>query len=659
MFSNTLLKAVARIVLTPDLLAQNIVEMVTSLYSDGGTTANGGVSSQVVRFDPLDQIAVSSLARQVRTQSGIYTLGTHSMVGAAPPGPRIRFRSKSVGGLATLSVSIDHSQGITASCLCCEGSAMLSRRRRCVSFTYCRQLRRLKNEAGDTITRSKVHPWLSFPGTRHRVINIWKELAWTRHLRFSKGMKILHTSDTDASRESWNDGTTATEHTTISYPQSTYTASRAASAGATVKGGMARSILRLPIGVPIGNDADAAVKARTAAINQQLLQEKKKLLERQQAALKPLKAKAEADISALESCVSDLRKAIFYQQHSTLSTSTDRSPATWTQKVELLRKVEEHQLSRQELRRIMEPGELRVFVRCCPIPTHAELLHRPEIKIGNEDHTLGFGMQDFQFSSVFASNTEKAFIFEQLESLIRSAIFGETATIIVDGTAAQARLDTFVGGSNSIVPQALRRIMVLGEVGILQVECSVVEIYNEEGWDLLAYLDRLTPHKVSIARDDGSIQDIRRSIVHDYEDIVKITACVQRRRRKQKSSINPPSHVVVHCRVLGDKELDARSTDGNLYLVYVGGRYVDSRANNSISTGASDSVQQGRHALHRVLCAHRAGQLPPFQDSKVRGLSKEDKRSMLSKIAHMCSVDPNPEQCNQSASKNCVITLPS
>ncbi|XP_077252840.1 kinesin-like protein KIN-10A [Tasmannia lanceolata] len=297
------------------------------------------------------------------------------------------------------------------------------------------------------------------------------------------------------------------------------------------------------------------------------------------------------------------------------------------------------------------------------------------LQISSDGHTIrvktDIGYRDFSLDGVSISEEENldGFYKKFVESRIIGVKMGAKCTIMMYGPTGSGKSHTMFGCSKQpgIVYRALRDILgegdeeeITGNRGLgfgSFVQVTVLEIYNEEIYDLLSTNNG---GGVSIGWPRGNASKVRLEVMgkkaknatfisgNEAGKISREVAQVEKRRIIKSTLCNERSSRS-HCLII----LDVPSVGGRLMLVDMAGSENIEQAGQTgleakMQTG---KINQGNIALKRVVESIANGDCHvPFRDSKLTMLLQDSFEDDKSKILMILCASPDPKEMHKTIS---------
>nr|CAD1820890.1 unnamed protein product [Ananas comosus var. bracteatus] len=282
------------------------------------------------------------------------------------------------------------------------------------------------------------------------------------------------------------------------------------------------------------------------------------------------------------------------------------------------------------------------------------------------------GYRDFSLDGVSVSEDEdlEAFYRRFVEKRIEGVRLGAKCTIMMYGPTGAGKSHTMFGCSKEpgIVYRALKDILGEGdrEAGVddagfglgLFVQVAVLEIYNEEIYDLLS--GNMNAGGVSMGPPKGNTTKVRLEVMgkkaknatyisgNEAGKISREVAKVEKRRIVKSTLCNERSSRS-HCLII----LDVPSVGGRLMLVdMAGSENIEAAGQTGLEAKMQTAkINQGNTALKRVVESIANGDSHvPFRDSKLTMLLQDSFEDDKSKILMILCASPDPKELHKTIS---------
>ncbi|KAJ6981505.1 hypothetical protein NC653_024794 [Populus alba x Populus x berolinensis] len=314
------------------------------------------------------------------------------------------------------------------------------------------------------------------------------------------------------------------------------------------------------------------------------------------------------------------------------------------------------------------------------------------LQVNPENNTLrvraDIGYRDFSFDGVSFSEEEDldSFYKKFVESRINGVKLGAKCTIMMYGPTGSGKSHTMFGCSKQpgIVYRSLKGILGEGEEGSeggegekLQlgtfVQVTVLEIYNEEIYDLLStnggggigigWPKSGTGYKVRL---EVMGKKAKNATFISGNEAGKISKEIQKveKRRIIKSTLCNERSSRSHCMII----LDVPTVGGRLMLVdMAGSENIDQAGQSGFEAKMQTAkINQGNIALKRVVESIANGDSHvPFRDSKLTMLLQDSFEDDKSKILMILCASPDPKEIHKTictleygAKAKCIVRGP-
>ncbi len=360
----------------------------------------------------------------------------------------------------------------------------------------------------------------------------------------------------------------------------------------------------------------------------------------------------------------------------------------------LAREQEAHEELRKKIHRHLQQlrGNIRVFCRVRPVAAGSEkddtiavsfpeLARDPAAKatsvlLGKDAKSL------YVYDRVFAFLATQQQIFEEVEPFLQSALNGDKVCIFAYGQTGSGKTFTmegppgdelFVGGRLTelcgVLPRAghfiFREVERLRSKGYeYEVECSALEIYNEDLRDLLADEEnqKQPPQLQLVMRPSGEVEVKALSWARaaSVEQLMARIKSASGNRRVDKTSFNERSsrsHSIFQIRLSGEFRASGKKSQGLLSIVDLAGSERTTKdplaTKNERLARETKHINQSLTTLGRVLTllAHRSpGKRAaiPYRESK---LTRVLQGSLQPESKTLMFVNICPSLANLSQSK--------
>ncbi|CAH9126749.1 unnamed protein product [Cuscuta epithymum] len=294
------------------------------------------------------------------------------------------------------------------------------------------------------------------------------------------------------------------------------------------------------------------------------------------------------------------------------------------------------------------------------------------------------GYRDFRLDGVSLSEEEDLdqFYKKFIQSRIKGVKCGEKCTIMMYGPTGSGKSHTMFGCSRQpgIVYRSLKDILGGGDEvseeragGGTFVQVTVLEIYNEEIYDLLS--STTTGGGFAFGWSKGSASKVRLEVFgkkvknansisgNEAEKISKEIHNVEKRRIVKSTLCNERSSRS-HCLII----LDVPTVGGRLMLVdMAGSENIEQAGQNGLEAKMQTAkINQGNIALKRVVESIANGDSHvPFRDSKLTMLLQDSFEDDKSKILMILCASPDPKELHKTiftleygAKAKCIVRGP-
>ncbi|XP_066328808.1 kinesin-like protein KIN-10A [Miscanthus floridulus] len=278
------------------------------------------------------------------------------------------------------------------------------------------------------------------------------------------------------------------------------------------------------------------------------------------------------------------------------------------------------------------------------------------------------GCRDFTLDGVSVSEEEnlEGFYRRFVRSRIQGIRVGAKCTVMVYGPTGSGKSHTMFGCANNpgIVYRALRDILEGGGGGEgdsaeddagfdagLFVQVAVLEIYNEEIYDLLAGSGATAKGNAPKARLEVMGKKAKNATYISGNEAGKISREVSKveKRRTVKSTLCNERSSRSHCMII----LDVPSVGGRLMLVdMAGSENIEAAGQTGFEAKMQTAkINQGNTALKRVVESIANGDSHvPFRDSKLTMLLQDSFEDDKSKILMILCASPDPKELHKTVS---------
>ncbi|KAK6161251.1 hypothetical protein DH2020_004632 [Rehmannia glutinosa] len=278
------------------------------------------------------------------------------------------------------------------------------------------------------------------------------------------------------------------------------------------------------------------------------------------------------------------------------------------------------------------------------------------------------GYRDFSLDGVSMSENDDldGFYRKFVESRINGVRLGQKCTIMMYGPTGSGKSHTMFGSStqSGIVYRALKDILGDGEEGDVGklgmgifVQVTVLEIYNEEIYDLLSSANAGGGFSIGWSKG-GSASKARLEVMgkkaknatfisgNEAGKMLKEIQKVEKRRIVKSTLCNERSSRS-HCLII----LDVPTVGGRLMLVdMAGSENIEQAGQNGLEAKMqTGKINQGNTALKRVVESIANGDSHvPFRDSKLTMLLQDSFEDDKSKILMILCASPDPKELHKT-----------
>ncbi|ESQ56190.1 hypothetical protein EUTSA_v10024385mg [Eutrema salsugineum] len=270
------------------------------------------------------------------------------------------------------------------------------------------------------------------------------------------------------------------------------------------------------------------------------------------------------------------------------------------------------------------------------------------------------GYRDFTLDGVSFSEQEgiEAFYKKFIEERIKGVKLGNKCTIMMYGPTGAGKSHTMFGCGKQpgIVYRSLRDILGDSDQdGVTFVQVTVLEVYNEEIYDLLS---TNSSNNLGIGWPKGGSTKVRLEVMGKKaknatfisgteaakisKEIVKVE-----KRRIVKSTLCNERSSRSHCMII----LDVPTVGGRLMLVdMAGSENIDQAGQTGFEAKMQTAkINQGNIALKRVVESIANGDSHvPFRDSKLTMLLQDSFEDDKSKILMILCASPDPKEMHKT-----------
>ncbi|KNA24113.1 hypothetical protein SOVF_018770 [Spinacia oleracea] len=315
------------------------------------------------------------------------------------------------------------------------------------------------------------------------------------------------------------------------------------------------------------------------------------------------------------------------------------------------------------------PVEVIGRVRNLPEPSKDDKLTTNLFHINPDHHSIRvkteIGYRDFTLDGVSSSEDDdlEGFYKKFIEARILGVKMGAKCTIMMYGPTGSGKSHTMFGclKQPGIVYRSLRDILGDKENGEEQVgmfvQVSVLEIYNEEIYDLLSYekgggsfnlWSKGSASKVKLEVMGKKAKNATFISGNEAGKILREIQKVEKRRIVRSTNCNDRSSRS-HCMII----LDAPTVGGRLMLVdMAGSENIEQAGQVGFEAKMQTAkINQGNTALKRVVESIANGDSHvPFRDSKLTMLLQDSFEDDKSKILMILCASPDPKETHKTIS---------
>ncbi|KAL6185139.1 hypothetical protein ACLB2K_041274 [Fragaria x ananassa] len=330
---------------------------------------------------------------------------------------------------------------------------------------------------------------------------------------------------------------------------------------------------------------------------------------------------------------------------------------------------------------------IEVLARIRDYPDSKDPQPAPVLQINPQKQSIrvraDFGYRDFTLDGVSVSESDDLgeFYSQFVKSRIDSVKLGEKCTIMMYGPTGSGKSHTMFGCCKQpgIVYRSLRDILGSGdeEEGVVGtfVQVTVLEIYNEEIYDLLSSNGGGGGFGFGWPKGNASNSKVKLEVMGKKaknatyisgNEAGKISKEIQKveKRRIVKSTLCNERSSRSHCMII----LDVPTVGGRLMLVDMAGSENIEQAGQigfeaKMQTG---KINQGNIALKRVVESIANGDSHvPFRDSKLTMLLQDSFEDDKTKILMVLCASPDPKEIHKTiatleygAKAKCIVRGP-
>ncbi|XP_077290310.1 protein claret segregational-like [Arctopsyche grandis] len=236
----------------------------------------------------------------------------------------------------------------------------------------------------------------------------------------------------------------------------------------------------------------------------------------------------------------------------------------------------------------------------------------------------------FAFDGVFSSSSTQVEIFDEVSSLVQSALDGYNVCIFAYGQTGSGKTYTMEGescsNSSGIIPRAIDMIFDnipnLKKVGWeFNITASFMEIYNENIYDLLDSSKEQVEHSIKMADSKGTdvyVSNLKEELVSHSHELIKLFALSQKNRQTAATICNERSsrsHSVTKIKINAVHKKRGEKYSSCLNFVDLAGSESGKTSQRMEET---KSINKSLSELSKVILALQAKQTHvPYRNSKL------------------------------------------
>lgn len=241
----------------------------------------------------------------------------------------------------------------------------------------------------------------------------------------------------------------------------------------------------------------------------------------------------------------------------------------------------------------------------------------------------------FRFDRVFGSQSTQEEVYEEVQNLVRSVVDGYTVCIFAYGQTGSGKTYTMQGTESQpgINSRALNDLFGLiesrSDVNTFEVSTSMLEIYNESIYDLLAG-SRPEGNGKSLAlrqhpKHGAYVEGLTSQKVEKVEDIEVVMETARKHRSVSSTSMNDVSsrsHMIMQVHIKSHNSVTGKTNNSTMYLVDLAGseRLKRSEADGKALKEAQH-INKSLSALGNVMSSLQTHSSHiPFRESKLTHL---------------------------------------
>eukprot|EP01138_Halocafeteria_seosinensis_P010097 gb/GECG01010311.1/.p1 GENE.gb/GECG01010311.1/~~gb/GECG01010311.1/.p1 ORF type:complete len:1253 (+),score=239.78 gb/GECG01010311.1/:1-3759(+) len=305
--------------------------------------------------------------------------------------------------------------------------------------------------------------------------------------------------------------------------------------------------------------------------------------------------------------------------------------------------------NRQLFNQVLElKGNIRVFARVRPMLSKEQtedeecpsiIAPESDSVVVHEKQTHHDGSSEerktYRFDRVFGSQSTQEEVYDEVQGLVRSVVDGYTVCIFAYGQTGSGKTYTMQGTETEpgINSRALKDLFTLienrSDVNSFEVSASMLEIYNESIYDLLAG-SRPTEGNNSLTlrqhpKRGAYVEGLSSQKVEKLDDIEQVMETARKHRSVTTTSMNDVSsrsHMIMQVHVKGHNAVTGKTTHSTMYLVDLAGseRLKRSEADGKALKEAQH-INKSLSALGNVMSSLQSHSSHiPYRDSKLTHL---------------------------------------
>ncbi|KOB76973.1 Kinesin-like protein 14A [Operophtera brumata] len=288
-------------------------------------------------------------------------------------------------------------------------------------------------------------------------------------------------------------------------------------------------------------------------------------------------------------------------------------------------------------------GNIRVYCRVRP-PLESEL-NKPLFNLNVLDacsidvekiellNSARKGKHSFTFDGIFTPHTSQEDVFNEVSSMVQSALDGYNVCIFAYGQTGSGKTYTMEGGCGKeqygIIPRAFNMIFTcmedLKRMGWeLTIRASFLEIYNEIIYDLLNSSKDQMNHEIKMVDSKGTdlyVSNLKQEEVKSSHDFIRLMIFAQRNRQTAATLNNERSsrsHSVAQIKISAINEKRKERYTSNLNLVDLAGSESGKTTQRMDET---KHINRSLSELSKVILSLQTNQSHiPYRNSKLTHL---------------------------------------